>query len=90
MGVTLSYLSVFGMLGLAGVAVNDSIVLVDYINQRRAEGKTLREAALEAGARRFRPILLTSAGISGVSTSGSRRGRLRQSNPCRRSPHHEA
>ncbi len=60
LGVTPSYLSVFGMLALAGVAVNDSIVLMDYINQRRAEGKTLREAALEAGARRFRPILLTS------------------------------
>lgn len=60
LGVTPSYLSVFGMLALAGVAVNDSIVLMDYINQRRAEGKTLREAALEAGVRRFRPILLTS------------------------------
>jgi multidrug efflux pump subunit AcrB len=60
MGVTPSYLSVFGMLGLAGVAVNDSLVLVSYINQRRAEGKTLRAAALEAGARRFRPILLTA------------------------------
>jgi multidrug efflux pump subunit AcrB len=60
LGVTPSYLSVFGMLALAGVAVNDSIVLMDYINQRRAEGRTLREAALEAGARRFRPILLTS------------------------------
>ena len=60
LGVTPSYLSVFGMLALAGVAVNDSIVLMDYINQRRAEGKSLREAALEAGARRFRPILLTS------------------------------
>jgi multidrug efflux pump subunit AcrB len=60
LGVTPSYLSVFGMLALAGVAVNDSIVLMDYINQRRAEGRSLREAALEAGARRFRPILLTS------------------------------
>jgi len=61
LGVTPSYLSVFGMLALAGVAVNDSIVLMDYVNQRRAAGRTLREAALEAGARRFRPILLTSA-----------------------------
>ncbi len=60
LGVTPSYLSVFGMLALAGVAVNDSIVLMDYINQRRAQGRTLREAALEAGVRRFRPILLTS------------------------------
>jgi multidrug efflux pump subunit AcrB len=61
LGVTPSYLSVFGMLAMAGVAVNDSIVLVDYINQRRAEGKSLLEAALEAGGRRFRPIMLTSA-----------------------------
>jgi multidrug efflux pump subunit AcrB len=60
MGVTPSYLSVFGMLALAGVVVNDSLVLVDYINRRLAEGRTLREAALAAGKRRFRPILLTS------------------------------
>ncbi|MEM7383313.1 MAG: efflux RND transporter permease subunit [Verrucomicrobiota bacterium] len=55
-----SYLSVFGMLALAGVVVNDSLVMVDFINQRRAEGKSLREAILLAGGRRFRPILLTS------------------------------
>jgi multidrug efflux pump subunit AcrB len=61
LGITPSYLSIFGMLALAGVAVNDSLVLVDYINRRRREGIPLRQAALEAGARRFRPILLTSA-----------------------------
>ncbi|UBM37013.1 efflux RND transporter permease subunit [Bremerella sp. TYQ1] len=60
MDITPSYLSVFGMLALAGVAVNDTLVMVDYVNQRRAEGATLREAALQAGARRFRPIMLTS------------------------------
>lgn len=60
MGITPSYLSIFGMLALAGVVVNDSLVLVDYINRRRQEGLSLREAAMEAGARRFRPILLTS------------------------------
>lgn len=60
MGVTPSYLSVFGMLALAGVCVNDSLVMVDYINRRRKEGSTLLEAALAAGARRFRPIMLTS------------------------------
>jgi multidrug efflux pump subunit AcrB len=60
MGLTPSYLSVFGMLALAGVVVNDSLVMVDHINRRRGEGLSLREAALEAGARRFRPILLTS------------------------------
>jgi multidrug efflux pump subunit AcrB len=62
MGVTPSYLSIFGMLALAGVAVNDSLVLVDYINRRRRDdGLDLRSAALEAGARRFRPIFLTSS-----------------------------
>ncbi|MCO6044292.1 efflux RND transporter permease subunit [Aeoliella sp. ICT_H6.2] len=58
--ITPSYLSVFGMLALAGVAVNDTLVMVDYVNHRRSEGATLREAALQAGARRFRPIMLTS------------------------------
>ncbi|MCC9608037.1 efflux RND transporter permease subunit [Blastopirellula sp. JC732] len=60
MDITPSYLSVFGMLALAGVAVNDTLVMVDYVNQKRAEGATLHEAALQAGARRFRPIMLTS------------------------------
>ncbi len=58
--ITPSYLSVFGMLALAGVSVNDTLVMVDYVNQRLRKGSTLREAALEAGARRFRPIMLTS------------------------------
>ena len=60
MGITPSYLSVFGMLALAGVAVNDTLVMVDYVNHRLAQGDTLRDAALQAGARRFRPIMLTS------------------------------
>ena len=60
MDITPSYLSIFGMLALAGVVVNDSLVMVDFINQRRREGIPLREACLEAGARRFRPIMLTS------------------------------
>jgi len=60
MGLTPSYLSIFGMLALAGVTVNDSLVMVDYINQRRREGLSLLDATLEAGARRFRPIMLTS------------------------------
>lgn len=58
--ITPSYLSVFGMLALAGVAVNDALVMVDYVNRRLSEGATLKEAALLAGARRFRPIMLTS------------------------------
>jgi|TARA_B110000467_G_C18337658_1_gene499724 multidrug efflux pump subunit AcrB len=60
MGLTPSYLSIFGMLALAGVVVNDSLVLVDYINQRIREGMTLLHACIEAGGKRFRPIMLTS------------------------------
>lgn len=59
--ITPSFLSVFGILALAGVVVNDSIVLVDFINQRRAAGDSLYKAVVDSGARRFRPILLTSA-----------------------------
>jgi multidrug efflux pump subunit AcrB len=58
--ITPSFLSVFGILALAGVVVNDSIVLVDFINQRRAAGESLFKAVVDSGARRFRPILLTS------------------------------
>ncbi len=61
MGITPSYLSIFGMLALAGVVVNDALVLVDFINRRCREGAPLREAVMEAGAKRFRPIILTSA-----------------------------
>ena len=60
MGLTPSYLSIFGMLALAGVVVNDSLVLVDFVNQRKAAGMSLRDAAFEAGGKRFRPIILTS------------------------------
>jgi multidrug efflux pump subunit AcrB len=60
MDITPSYLSVFGMLALSGVAVNDTLVLVDYVNRRREQGMSLYDAALSAGVRRFRPIMLTS------------------------------
>lgn len=60
MGFPLSIISLFGLLALAGVVVNDSLVLVDYINARRAEGVELREAVRTAGRARFRPIILTS------------------------------
>ena len=60
MGANLSIMSLCGIVALAGVVVNDSLVLVDYVNRERAAGKTVAEAAWEAGAARFRPILLTS------------------------------
>ena len=56
----LSRLSFIGMIALLGVVVNDSLVMVDYINRRRREGAGLHEAVLMAGPARFRAILLTS------------------------------
>ncbi len=60
MGLSLSIMSMCGIVALAGVVVNDSLVLVDYVNRHRKKGYSSRTAALRAGARRFRPILLTS------------------------------
>ena len=61
MGMNLAVLSIIGIVALSGVVVNDSLVMVDFINRyRREDGKTSLEAALAAGPRRFRPILLTS------------------------------
>jgi len=60
MGFDLSILSMFGMVALTGVVVNDSLLLISFINTKREEGKELREAIVEAAKRRFRPIILTS------------------------------
>jgi multidrug efflux pump subunit AcrB len=61
MGLNLTMLSLFGMVALTGVVVNDSLILIDLINRMRAEGATVEQAIREAGERRFRPILLTTA-----------------------------
>jgi len=60
MGFPLSIVSVLGMVALTGVVVNDSLVLVDYINQCRARGEALMDAVRQAGVRRFRAVMLTS------------------------------
>jgi multidrug efflux pump subunit AcrB len=60
LGLSLSVMSLLGMIALIGVVVNDSLLLVDWINKHRSEGGEIKEAVLRAGARRFRPILLTS------------------------------
>ncbi len=56
----LSLLSMFGLVALSGVVVNDSLLLIDKINSNRREGASLHDAVIAAGIRRFRPILLTS------------------------------
>ena len=60
MGKSLSIFSIFGMLALAGVVVNDSLVLVDYINRQRRNNVPLTDAVRKAGVARFRAIMLTS------------------------------
>jgi len=59
-GMPISILSLFGIIALAGVVVNDSLVMVDYVNKARNDGVLLRKAVVDAGVRRFRAIVLTS------------------------------
>ncbi|MFO7637094.1 MAG: efflux RND transporter permease subunit [Clostridia bacterium] len=58
--IPLSVTALIGMIVLAGIVVNNGIVLVDYINRLRAKGRTVQEAILEAGPVRMRPIFMTT------------------------------
>ncbi|HSG60708.1 MAG TPA: efflux RND transporter permease subunit [Pseudomonadales bacterium] len=60
MGLDLSILSIIGIIGLIGVVVNDSLVMVDFVNHYKAAGHAWREAVLKAGPTRFRAVFLTS------------------------------
>ena len=60
LGLDVTILSMFGIIGLSGVVVNDSLVLIDYINERHRSGQDLSSAVMEGAKVRFRPILLTS------------------------------
>ena len=60
MGMSLSVMSYMGMLALIGVVVNDSLVLVDWVNRQRAKGVELFDAVKGAGLARFRAVILTS------------------------------
>ncbi|MBU1741382.1 MAG: efflux RND transporter permease subunit, partial [Proteobacteria bacterium] len=59
-GVTLNVISFMGLVMLMGIVVNNAIVLVDYVNLLRARGLPLREALVEGGRRRLRPVLMTA------------------------------
>ncbi len=59
-GYPLSMMSMMGVIALSGVVVNDSLILVDYVNRAIARGDELSDAVIDAGTRRFRAILLTS------------------------------
>ena len=58
--VSINMLSVFGLIALSGVVVNDSLILVEFANRARADKTSIDEALLIAGKRRFRAILLTT------------------------------
>ncbi|MDP6522458.1 MAG: efflux RND transporter permease subunit, partial [SAR324 cluster bacterium] len=60
LGYNLSIISVLGLVALTGIVVNDSLILVDFINRARDRGESTIQAVLESGVRRFRPILLTT------------------------------
>ena len=60
LGIDFSALSLLGIVALAGVVVNDSIIMVDFVNQSVEGGMSITKAAINAGTRRFRAIMLTS------------------------------
>jgi multidrug efflux pump subunit AcrB len=60
LGKSLSMLSIIGIVALSGVVVNNALVLVDWVNERRRAGESLDQAIRGAGVARFRPVLLTS------------------------------
>lgn len=60
LGQSVSVLSICGIIALSGVVVNDSLIMVDFVNRARAEGRSMIEAAMKAGSERFRAIILTS------------------------------
>ncbi len=75
-GASIGLIALIGVVGLAGIVVNDSLVLVDFINKRRASGTALDEAIVEASIIRLRPIFLTSittvAGLVPLALAGDR------------------
>lgn len=80
LGLNLSILSTWGILALLGILVNDSLVMVDWINRRVGDGMDKFEAIIESGAARFRPIILTSvttfAGVFPIMFDNTPQGRF--------------
>ncbi len=60
LGLDISMMSTFGLIAAAGVVINDSLVMTDYVNQVREKGMGIKQAVVEAGCARFRAITLTS------------------------------
>ncbi len=60
MGLAFTIISIFGIVALSGIVVNDSLILIDFTNRAHRGGMTVVEAVMESGRSRFRPVLLTS------------------------------
>lgn len=75
MGRSVSMFSLFGLVALGGVVVNDSLIMIDFINKARERGVELKQAVIESGTQRFRAIILTSittaAGLMPIMLEGS-------------------
>jgi multidrug efflux pump subunit AcrB len=68
MGLQLTIVSIFGIVALSGIVVNDSLILIDFINRSVRKGEEINTAVVESGKARFRPVLLTSVTtIAGLS-----------------------
>ncbi|MBT8357948.1 MAG: efflux RND transporter permease subunit, partial [Desulfobacterales bacterium] len=80
MGYSLSIMSMFGVVALSGVVINDSLIMIHFANQRRREGISTLEAIHAAGIQRFRPIMLTTlttfGGLSPMMFETSRQARF--------------
>ncbi len=80
MGYSLSVISMFGIVALSGVVVNDSLVMIDFANRRRKKGLNAPEAIVDAAQQRFRPILLTTlttfGGLAPMIFESSRQARF--------------
>ena len=60
MGLEFTMVSIFGIVALSGIVVNDSLILIDFINRASREGMDVEAAVIQSGKARFRPVLLTS------------------------------
>jgi len=80
MGYNMSFLSLLGVIGLSGVVINGSLVLLDFTNEGLRQGKQINDALMDAVRSRFRPLLLTSmttfVGVSPVMFDTSLNGRF--------------
>ncbi len=79
-GIQLSFLSMYGLIALSGIVINDGIVFVDQINRNLKDGQRIQEAVFNAGMTRLRPILLTTfttaAGLAPIILEGSRQAQF--------------